>query len=145
MRYRHRKCHCCHEWFLPQAHNAYHQRYCTRSECRSASKRASQRRWVLQNRDHYRGSYNVQRVQAWRAHHPGYARYRRSRHRVVLKARAWFLKPWYYRIHLRAHVPRTGALQEFWFFQSIGNRRLRIDLSTALQDFMRISEAYCYW
>ena len=143
MRYRHRKCHCCHEWFLPQAHNAYHQRYCTRTECRSASKRVSQRRWVLKNRDHYRGRYNVQRVQSWRASHPDYTRHRRSRHRVLLKVRAWHIKPWFCRIHLQSQVPRTGALQDFKFFQSIGTTRLRITLAPALPEFMRISAVAC--
>ena len=44
MRYRARKCRCCGQWYLPQPHNAYHQRYCVRPACRLASKRHSQRK-----------------------------------------------------------------------------------------------------
>ena len=43
--YRGRKCKCCHEMFMPQPHNAYHQRFCTAPFCRLASKRESARRF----------------------------------------------------------------------------------------------------
>jgi hypothetical protein len=53
-----------------------HQRYCSKPQCRKASKAASQRRWLAkaQNHDYYRGMANVERVRAWRAAHPGYWR-----------------------------------------------------------------------
>ena len=75
-RARGRKCLCCGELFRPDARNLRHQRHCPKPACRKASKATSQRRWLAQasNRDYFRGSINVARVQAWRAAHPGYWR-----------------------------------------------------------------------
>ena len=74
------KCANCHESFPPDARNAWHQRYCKKSECRKASKAASQRRWLEkeENRGHFRGPENVERVREWRKSHPGYWRRKRS-------------------------------------------------------------------
>ena len=73
-RHRRRKCRHCRELFLPDPRNLRHQHYCSKPECRRASKAASQRRWLSKpaNRDYFRGAANVQRVRAWRAAHPGY-------------------------------------------------------------------------
>jgi hypothetical protein len=62
--------------FHPDVRNAHHQRYCGEAACRRASKAASQRRWLSKpaNRDYFRGAAHVERVRAWRAEHPGYAR-----------------------------------------------------------------------
>jgi hypothetical protein len=60
--------------FVPNLRNWWHQKYCTKSECRHASKAESQRRWLSkpENRDVFRGSANVERVRQWRAKNPGY-------------------------------------------------------------------------
>jgi hypothetical protein len=73
------KCKHCQELFFPDCRNRRHQRYCAKDDCRRASKAASQRRWLAkpENRDYFRGPENVQRVQVWRAAHPGYGRRRR--------------------------------------------------------------------
>lgn len=72
---------CCHckQLFTPDARNATRQRYCSKPGCRQASKADSQRRWLQKpdNRDYFRGAVHVQRVQRWRAAHPGY--WRRSK------------------------------------------------------------------
>jgi hypothetical protein len=75
-RIRKRKCKNCNDFFTPDSRNAWHQEYCTKSECRKASKAASQKKWLMkeENRDHFRGPVNVQRVQEWRSTHPGYWR-----------------------------------------------------------------------
>lgn len=75
-RTRRRKCLHCGELFKPDARNRRHQRYCSTSACRKASKAASQRRWLAKpaNREYFRGPAHVARVQAWRDAHPGYAR-----------------------------------------------------------------------
>jgi|RhiMetdeSRZDD1v2_1073273.scaffolds.fasta_scaffold706102_2 hypothetical protein len=75
-RRRRRKCRHCGELFCPDRRNIRHQKYCSKPECRIASKAASQRRWLVrpENRDYFRGPFNVLRVQAWRAAHPGYWR-----------------------------------------------------------------------
>jgi hypothetical protein len=69
-----RECLHCRELFLPNPRNRWHQKFCTKPECRHASKVESQRRWLSQptNRDHFRGSANVERVREWRKAHPGY-------------------------------------------------------------------------
>ncbi len=69
-----RKCLCCNEFLDADYRNRYHQRYCSKTGCRQASKAESQRRWLAKaaNRDYFRGKENVQRVQAWRKAHPGY-------------------------------------------------------------------------
>ena len=71
---RKRKCLHCRDLFHPDPRNLRHQRHCSKPACRRASKAASQRRWLskAENRDYFRGAVNVQRVQAWRATHPGY-------------------------------------------------------------------------
>jgi hypothetical protein len=73
---RKRKCINCHKFFLPDARNAKRQQYCLKVECRKASKKASQRKWLNkpENQDYFRGSEHVERVQRWRSVHPGYWR-----------------------------------------------------------------------
>ena len=58
----------------PDRHNWWHQKFCTKPECRQASKVQSQRQWLKrpENRDVFRGSANVERVRQWRDKHPGY-------------------------------------------------------------------------
>ncbi len=73
---RKRKCKKCCELFLPDSHNIKKQQYCSKPDCRKASKAAAQARWLAkrENRNYFRSSENVQRVQEWRAKHPGYWR-----------------------------------------------------------------------
>jgi hypothetical protein len=73
---RKRKCKNCKLFFPPDSRNAWHHKYCSKPECRKASKAASQQRWLNkeENRDHFRGPENTQRVQEWRKAHPGYWR-----------------------------------------------------------------------
>jgi hypothetical protein len=70
------RCQClhCKELFRPNRHNWWHQKFCSKAECRRASKAESQRRWLSQpeNRDHFRGPARVEKVRQWRAKHPGY-------------------------------------------------------------------------
>ncbi len=71
-----RKCKCCLRLFRPDPRNRHHQRYCSATACRAASKAASQARWLAapENQGYFRGPVNVARVQAWRSRHPGYWR-----------------------------------------------------------------------
>lgn len=81
-----RKCCHCNEFFKPDARHRERQRYCAGPQCRRASKATSQKRWLdrPENRDYFRGSENVARVQAWRAANPGYGR-RAGRPRSALQ------------------------------------------------------------
>jgi hypothetical protein len=60
--------------FVPDYRNRRRQQYCSTPECQKAGKRARQERWLSQpeNRNHFRGPENVQRVQQWRKANPGY-------------------------------------------------------------------------
>jgi|SaaInlStandDraft_3_1057020.scaffolds.fasta_scaffold64187_1 hypothetical protein len=71
-----RKCLCCRDWFWPDYRNRKRQKYCAKTECRKASKTASQKRWISKpgNQNYFKGALNVQRVQAWRNENPGYWR-----------------------------------------------------------------------
>ena len=78
-----RKCKCCLKLFRPNPRNGHHQHYCSVPACRTASKVASQARWLAkpENQDYFRGAINVGRVCAWRSRHPGY--WRKGRHAGV--------------------------------------------------------------
>ncbi len=69
-----RNCLCCNELFIPDARNRHHQQYCDKPECRNASKRAAQQRWLNSSKaeGYFSGEYNVNRVRKWRKEHPGY-------------------------------------------------------------------------
>jgi hypothetical protein len=71
-----KRCKHCKKLFIPDPRNTGRQNYCSEPECRYASKKDSQRRWLSkpENRDYFRGPENVARVQQWRKAHPGYWR-----------------------------------------------------------------------
>jgi hypothetical protein len=73
------KCLHCREFFVPCSNNRRTQRYCSKAECRKASKLAAQAKWLNkpQNRCYFRGPENVERVRRWREHHPCYWRKKR--------------------------------------------------------------------
>ena len=73
-RRRRRKCRHCGELYTTDSRNRWHQKYCSKAECRKASKKASQRRWLSSDsgRGYFQSPENVVRVQQWRAAHPGY-------------------------------------------------------------------------
>jgi hypothetical protein len=70
------KCIHCREFFVPSSNNRRTQRYCSKAECRKASKIAAQAKWLNkpQNRCYFCGPENVGRVRRWREHQPGYWR-----------------------------------------------------------------------
>ncbi len=76
-----RKCKHCQTFFDPDPRSATRQRYCSKPECRQASKAASQHRWLQKpgNRDYFTGPTHVERVRQWRRAHPGYWRRQGSR------------------------------------------------------------------
>ena len=112
-RRRKRKCLHCQALFHPDPRNVRHQKYCSETQCRKASKAASQRRWLnkASNKNYFRGAENVQRVQAWRQTHPGY---------------------WH------ANGSLSGfALQEDSLAQAVeSNEQTEVLMNTALQDLL---------
>ena len=81
------KCRSCNDAFTADVHNRGRQKYCSKPECRGAAKAARQARWLQkpQNQHYFCGPEHVQRVQEWRAAHPGYWRARRRGKRVALQ------------------------------------------------------------
>ncbi len=73
---REKACTHCGTGFTPKPHNYAKQTHCGKPECRKASKRASQRKWLAkpENRSIFRGPENVRRVQDWPKKHPDYWR-----------------------------------------------------------------------
>ena len=71
---RRRRCLCCQELFRRDPRTHTQQKYCSKPQCKAASKRASQQRWLNkpENHGYFCGPQRVSRVQAWRAAHPDY-------------------------------------------------------------------------
>ena len=69
-----KKCPCCKKSFYPSPRSANRQIYCNEPECRSASKKASQKKWLDNNPCYFSGITNVERVRQWRLANPGYSR-----------------------------------------------------------------------
>ena len=69
-----RRCLCCRKLFRSDPRNRRHQRYCSMSRCRAASKAASQARWLAapDNQNYFKGPTHVARVREWRSRHPRY-------------------------------------------------------------------------
>jgi len=69
-----KKCRNCRKLFTPDPRAINSQTYCFEPDCRKASKKASQKKWLSkpENQDYFRGPGNVERVQEWRKNNPGY-------------------------------------------------------------------------
>ena len=82
-----KRCRNCRRLFIPDYRNRDRQKYCKRAICRKASKSASQERWLNkpENNNYFRGALNVQRVQQWRRHNPGYWKPKQSNKTIVLQ------------------------------------------------------------
>ena len=71
---RQRRCKNCDELFKPDPRHLKRQKFCTKPECKTASKMHSQQKWLNKekNLDYFSGSEHVIRVQQWREQNPGY-------------------------------------------------------------------------
>jgi hypothetical protein len=77
-----KKCPHCRLLFPPDARNGSRQKFCCKTpECRKASKKDSQTRWLEKpdNLDYFRSPENCERVEKWRNNHPGYSRRKSSK------------------------------------------------------------------
>jgi len=81
------KCLCCSDFFTPDYRHRRDQRCCSKPTCKRARQAASLKRWRAkpENRDFWRGDWNVNRVQEWRAAHPGYWKRARKRKQAPLQ------------------------------------------------------------
>jgi hypothetical protein len=75
-RRRKRKCKNCRELYMPDVRHFRDQNYCSKPDCRHASKLASHRRWYRSDKGaEYRDpEENKRRVREWREKHPKYWR-----------------------------------------------------------------------
>jgi len=71
-----RKCLHCHTFFTPDPRSKGRQNFCSHPDCRKASKKASQKKWLQnpQNQHYFCGPENVLRVQLWRNQNPDYSK-----------------------------------------------------------------------
>lgn len=81
------KCLNCNGKHRCDPRNRGRQSYCSKPECRKASKAASQRRWLArpENENYFRGADACERVRRWRAAHPGYWRNKKPAGEVALQ------------------------------------------------------------
>jgi len=75
-KYNRRKCLHCGKMYHPDPRTRDRQRHCSEPECKQASKRWRQNRWLQKpaNRDYFKGPEQVDRVRCWREDHPGYGK-----------------------------------------------------------------------
>jgi hypothetical protein len=76
-----RNCLHCNELFRPDPRNTYHQTYCSKPQCRNASKAAAQRKWLSSSKgkEYFSGKDNIERMQKWRKDHPDYCKRTREK------------------------------------------------------------------
>jgi len=74
------KCLHCKESYRSDPRKRGRQRYCSKPDCRRASKAASQRQWTSrpENQDYFRGAVNTERVRQWRLTNTAYRRNKKS-------------------------------------------------------------------
>lgn len=80
-----KRCLHCRGLYRPNKFNWDRQRYCSKNECQAARKKESQKKWLSkkENKDVFKGSANVQRVQEWRRQNPGY--WKRDKNQIPLQ------------------------------------------------------------
>lgn len=82
-----RQCLCCAQLFDADSRNARHQKYCSETACRQASKTASANKWLgkPENAGYHSGSEAVRRVQSWQKAHPEYREQQKVKRRTALQ------------------------------------------------------------
>jgi hypothetical protein len=133
-------CQHCNRFFHPDHRNVTRQRFCSKPDCRHASKADSQRRWLQkpENQNHFRGPDNVKRVQLWRQENPGYWRRKAPEVATEPDALQETLMPQEMETQIlnkRVEKPGQDALQDSFFLQPAVFVGLIAQLSgLALQD-----------
>jgi len=77
---RQRRCQNCHDLYMPDSRHLKRQKFCNKPECKAASKKYSQQKWLNKpkNRDYFLGSEHVTRVRQWRHDNPDYGKPKKS-------------------------------------------------------------------
>ena len=132
------ECQHCHKPFTPDPHNAWHQHFCYARECRAASKRHSQWKWLKKNVDANCGNTNVERVQEWRKAHPNSSKRRKPCQEVYITATVIETSPQKQSISVRIEDRNRGALQDFAFAKQPASTEVMLVLTSALQGFVHV-------
>jgi hypothetical protein len=78
---RRRRCKNCLDLYKPDFRHLKQQKFCEKPECKAASKKYSQEKWLgkAKNWNYFSGSEHVIRVQQWREQNPGYWKRKKSK------------------------------------------------------------------
>lgn len=109
----------CNELYLPDARNRYHQKYCSKPQCRKASKRDAQQRYLRSEKgsECFSGEYNKRRVREWRKAHPGYWKRKKVQPAEPPVALQDILNPQVIEKYDSSEISRNDALQDLCFLQ----------------------------
>lgn len=138
------KCLHCNEKHSCDPRNRGRQLYCSKPECRRASKAASQRKWLgrPENQNYFRGAENCERVRQWRQAHPGYWRNKTPAPEGTLQEPC---KPQGIENEEVGLIGRTGALQDICFSQPalfvglisvLTGQALQEDIAASVRSFL---------
>jgi hypothetical protein len=136
-------CRHCHRPFTPDPHNAWHQHFCYAAECRAASKRHSQWKWLKKNVDAYCGDSS--RMRDWRKEHPKPSKRAKPSREVYITATATETGPQKQSISVRIEDRNRGALQDFVFSKQPANTEITLVLTSALQGFVHVAAEKQYF
>jgi hypothetical protein len=76
-----KRCVYCGRFYRPDPRTKRTQKSCLNARCRAKRKRESQKRWLADNPDCFKGRYSE--IKAWREKHPDYQRLWRKRVREI--------------------------------------------------------------
>ena len=152
---RKKKCRHCGSLYRPDCRNHKKQRYCTRPDCRKASKAQSQQKWMRKDPDYFRSTQNVFRVQQWRKRHPGYSKRRLDQ--STLQGRSDTLQDLLIekdeeKQDLEAHLP-TSALQDLLLSQPavligliahLTGHALQEDIASSIASMLKLGKDILY-
>jgi hypothetical protein len=139
------ECQHCHKPFTPDPHNAWHQCFCYAAECRSASKRHSQWKWLKKNVAANCGTENMNRVRDWRKEHPKSSKRRKPHRDLHITATATETSPQKQSISIRIEDRSRGALQDFAFSKQPPNAEITLVVTSALRDFVQAAPGKRYF
>lgn len=114
-----RNCLNCNELFIPGARNRHHQKYCTKPQCRKASKRDAQQRWLNSDKGagYFSDEYNKGRVKRWRKAHPEYWKRKKTRSAEPTVALQDLLNVQVIENKGGHEISQNHALQDLYFLQ----------------------------
>lgn len=137
------ECQHCHKSFTPDPHNAWHQHFCYADECRDASKRHSQWKWLKKHVDAYCGDSH--RMKDWRKEHPKSSRRKKPHREIYIMVATAANSSGKQSISVRIEDRNRGALQDFAFSKQPASTEITLVLTSALQGFVHVAPQKKYF